>query len=68
MPLFPSDLFKELHGHFNTNQKGTNDNFVGEHVVPEENINIGNYITAPPLPIDIDRLNSEIYGDEYNIK
>lgn len=47
MPLFPSDLFKELHGHFNTNQKGTNDNFVGEHVVPEENI--GNYVTAPPL-------------------
>ena len=54
-------LFKELHGHFNTYQKGTNDNFVGEHVVPEENI--GNYVTALP-PIDID---SNTRSTPYNI-
>ena len=60
MPLSFNEIFKDLHSHFNTVEKGTHDDFVGERVVPQEGNMDYNYTAAPP-PINIDELNSEIY-------
>ena len=59
-----NEIFKDLHSHFNTVEKGTHDDFVGERVVPQE----GNMdYTAVLPPINVNELNSEIYqgGNNY---